>query len=547
MRKGGKELRKSSITRTTIRLFLTLFWFSCLLTGIIAAAGLCSIKDISEDNGRELGRAAAGNAEQALKKAACEQLMATAAEKAMYVEERLREATAYVSGIAAGAEAIYGEPEKYPDREVPPPVKGSTRPAAQLIRSERLAEPSREQLQEILKLGNLQDLLVQYTANSDMVSAAYLATESGWVMAADCTADSKYEEGSDTPLTIEASERQWYQRAARAGQGQIVYTDVTEDCHGGNGCIMGVQPVFCRGELVAVAGVEFCLDAVSEVIQNTAVGETGYAFLINQNGQVMASPSEDGETAAGRKIDLREEDNEALARVVTDVFFKESGLEELTLDGRRVYMAYVPLMELGWGVFTVMDVEEVTAPAMAGEEQLLKLSEAAALRQDGIIRAILAALVIILGASALAVSGAVTLFGKHTTAQPVYYNGSAAIEDLPEVTALVEQAMCSHSFSAADIKKVLVAVDEIYSNICYYSQATEMWVSCEVGDEEARIIFTDNGIPYDPLGKPDPDPGAKDPPIGGLGIYIVKKTMDQVVYEYEHSRARNRLTIVKQK
>ncbi len=538
-------MKKSSITRTTICLFLTLLWLSYLLTGIIVAAGLCTIKDISEDNGRELGRVVAGNAEQALKKAACEQLMATAAEKALYIEERFREATAYVRGIAAQAEAIYGEPEKYPDREVPPPVKGSTRPAAQLIRSERLAEPSREQLQEIWKLGNLQDLLVQYIANNDMVSSACLATESGWVMVADYTADSKYEEGSDMPISFEAGERQWYQRAAQAGQGQIVYMDVTEDCHGGDGCIMGVQPVFRRGELVAVAGVEFCLDAVSEVIRNTAVGETGYAFLINQHGQILVSPREDGETAAGRNIDLREEENEALAQVVTDILFKEGGLEELTLDGRRVYMAYVPLMELGWGVFTVMDVEEVTAPAMAGEEQIRKLGEAAALRQDGVIRAIMAALIIILGASALVVSGAVKLLGKHITGQPVYYNGRAVIENLPKVTALVEQAMCRHSFSAGDIKKVLVAVDEIYSNICFYSQATEVWISCEVSEEEARVIFTDDGIPYDPLGKPDPDPGAKDPPIGGMGIYIVKKTMDQVVYEYEYSRARNRLTIVK--
>ena len=68
-------MKKSSITRTTICLFLTLLWFSHFLTGIIVAAGLCTIKGISEDNGRELGRVAAGNAEQALKKAACEQLM----------------------------------------------------------------------------------------------------------------------------------------------------------------------------------------------------------------------------------------------------------------------------------------------------------------------------------------------------------------------------------------------------------------------------------------------------------------------------------------
>jgi anti-sigma regulatory factor (Ser/Thr protein kinase) len=55
----------------------------------------------------------------------------------------------------------------------------------------------------------------------------------------------------------------------------------------------------------------------------------------------------------------------------------------------------------------------------------------------------------------------------------------------------------------------------------------------------------DSGIPYDPLKKPDPDItlAVEDRPIGGLGIYMVKKTMDDMTYAYENGY--NILTLIK--
>ena len=49
------------------------------------------------------------------------------------------------------------------------------------------------------------------------------------------------------------------------------------------------------------------------------------------------------------------------------------------------------------------------------------------------------------------------------------------------------------------------------------------------------ITFIDNGIPYDPLAKVDPDVtlSLEERDVGGLGIYLVKKTMDDILYEYK--------------
>ena len=67
-------------------------------------------------------------------------------------------------------------------------------------------------------------------------------------------------------------------------------------------------------------------------------------------------------------------------------------------------------------------------------------------------------------------------------------------------------------------------------------------------DEESRTItfrMTDKGVPFDPLKKPDPDItlSAEEREIGGLGIFIAKKTMDSLTYAYENGE--NILTMIK--
>lgn len=846
--------RRRSITHKIAFLLLAMTAASLLLVGAVSVWSLYSMKTISVENSMGLGETAAADAEEALEKMAGEQLLNTATEKAVYIEEKFHTVETYVRGIAAQAQYIYENPEKYPDRDIPLPVKGSTGLAPQLLRSERLMVPTYEQTTEILKLGNLQDMLVQYNANNDMVSSTYLATASGWMIQADYIANSKFREDSDIPDFYEATERQWYQRARGAGEGQIVYSDVIRDVHEGGNCMVCAAPVFLRGQLVAVAGVGSYLDTVNEAVLNTSIGESGYAFLIGRKGQVVVSPKSEGETAAYAEkiVDLRSGENREFADAVTDVLYGGSGVEKIMLDGREVYLAYAPLPNLGWGFVTVMDAEEVIAPAVAGQQQILALSEDVTQRQNEAIKETFLLFAIILTITAVTISLSGMMLGRqitkpirrltedvakidggnlayrikvetgdevealgnafnHMTVQiqnyidnlasvtaekerirtelklaarlqldmlpdgnnafpereeftlhasmtpakevggdfydffltdkdhlalvvadvsgkgvpaalfmvvaktllrshissPEYlaeaveetnellcannkngmfvtawvgildlsdgtltyvnaghcrplvcqnggeyhylterggfvlagmegmkytqttihlspgdmlfqcsdgvteahdeqdnlygedrlenflnanigkepkelnkviwkdienfqgeaeqfdditmlavrYNGDIRtlktgkpdLEQLPKIMDLVEEYLKSHGFPQENTTKMLVAVDEIYSNICHYSQATESAVSCLVADGRARITFTDNGIPYNPLEKPDPDitAGVEERPIGGLGIYMVKKTMDIVTYEYEYDEKKNKLTIMK--
>jgi anti-sigma regulatory factor (Ser/Thr protein kinase) len=85
-----------------------------------------------------------------------------------------------------------------------------------------------------------------------------------------------------------------------------------------------------------------------------------------------------------------------------------------------------------------------------------------------------------------------------------------------------------------------IAIDELFSNIAHYAynpETGDATVRVEVVEDPMAVVITfiDKGIPYDPLKKADPNTAlsAEEREIGGLGIFMVKKTMDDITYEYK--------------
>ena len=127
---------------------------------------------------------------------------------------------------------------------------------------------------------------------------------------------------------------------------------------------------------------------------------------------------------------------------------------------------------------------------------------------------------------------------------------AATVENIEVVTDFVNQQLEELDCPMKAQTQIDVAIDELFSNIARYSYNPEVGqatVRVEVVDEPLAVIITfiDNGVPYDPLAEADPDVtlSAEERQFGGLGIYIVKKSMDEISYEYKDGQ--NILTIKK--
>lgn len=115
----------------------------------------------------------------------------------------------------------------------------------------------------------------------------------------------------------------------------------------------------------------------------------------------------------------------------------------------------------------------------------------------------------------------------------------AVLENIDTVTDFVDARLEELDCSMKVMAQINVAVDELFSNIARYAYQPETGsatVRVEVTEDplEVVITFMDHGVPYDPLKREDPDVtlSADERKIGGLGIFLVKKTMDDVKYEY---------------
>ncbi len=126
----------------------------------------------------------------------------------------------------------------------------------------------------------------------------------------------------------------------------------------------------------------------------------------------------------------------------------------------------------------------------------------------------------------------------------------AIVENIAEVTAFVNEQLEAMDCPMKAQMQIDIAIDELFGNIAHYAYNPEVGpatVRVEVLNDPLSVVITfiDNGVPYDPLTEDDPDItlSAEEREIGGLGIYMVKKTMDDIAYEYKDGQ--NILTIRK--
>ena len=120
---------------------------------------------------------------------------------------------------------------------------------------------------------------------------------------------------------------------------------------------------------------------------------------------------------------------------------------------------------------------------------------------------------------------------------------AAAVENIGTVTDFVNEQLEALDCPMKAQMQIDIAIDELFGNIAHYAYHPEVGnatVRVEVTEEPLAVIvtFIDGGVPYDPLNTAEPDItlSTEDRQLGGLGIYMVKKSMDEITYEYKDGK-----------
>lgn len=119
----------------------------------------------------------------------------------------------------------------------------------------------------------------------------------------------------------------------------------------------------------------------------------------------------------------------------------------------------------------------------------------------------------------------------------------AVVENIERVTQFVDGYLEMWDCPPKAQVQIDIAIDELFGNIAryaYHPQPGTAAVQVEVTENPLSVIitFTDRGVPFDPLESADPDItlSAEERQTGGLGIYMVKQSMDEISYEYKEGK-----------
>ena len=111
----------------------------------------------------------------------------------------------------------------------------------------------------------------------------------------------------------------------------------------------------------------------------------------------------------------------------------------------------------------------------------------------------------------------------------------AGKSDFSGLAAAIEGYLESESVPAGTTTQLMIAFDELISNVLNYGDAPELEVRVEVEGESVHAEVADDGPAFDPLELPEPDTSqaVEDREMGGLGIHIVRNLMDEIAYSRE--------------
>lgn len=119
----------------------------------------------------------------------------------------------------------------------------------------------------------------------------------------------------------------------------------------------------------------------------------------------------------------------------------------------------------------------------------------------------------------------------------------ATVENIPAVTDFVNRKLEELQCPPKSQMQIDIAIDELFGNISNYAYKPDIGpatvrVEVETHPVAVTITFIDGGRQFDPLSTDEPDVTlpASERRIGGLGLYLVRKTMDEITYEYRNGK-----------
>ena len=360
-----KTIRGIKIGGLQQKIFNLMLIFIVALIAVYTAVSLHQQRNLSEivqEAGVEQQASITAVSEQTMDAVLNTTTTQTTALQAYIADDLFGDVRTDVLTLQAFAEELFAHREFFPAHPVSAPSAANDGKAAAMLIHEAGADPAASE--DLGLVGNMSEIMLAMYQASDKLGSVFVGTADGnMVLVNDRSATYIADDGS--PMPLEIRERPWYTQAAEAGE--LIFTGVVLDAYTDIPMLECAAPVYHDGKLAAVVSADVFLDSISDYVNNKA-SEGSFLCVVNGDGQVLFSPAEAGvfrvELSSGAP-DLRENENRELAETVAQALRENTGLKQLSIDGKEYYVCGVPLETVGWAVLSVVEKEITQRPTEA--------------------------------------------------------------------------------------------------------------------------------------------------------------------------------------
>ena len=333
----------------------------------LALSGMLVTRDKIESMGKQLGISTKNSVTEIVSERERNHLQQVVEERAKAMNAIFQRIATDVKIVSDATANILANPNLYPQQELRYSQSIEEGWAVSLAVDPSAVDNLENLRGRIALAANIQDVLKSMVLAYDVNCSMYTAFEDGFDIVFDTTESDMKAHYFDNPnpyRIFNFLDRPWYKNAKE--KQKIVFTDALLNVNSlaASTFVACSGPIMVNGNFVGVTGFGFESEDIEKIVFQTKVGETGFGFILNRNGQVILSPQVEGILSVQSGFpDLRDSSEKSLAEAAEKMARGEKGILPLVVNGDKYILAFEPLENIPWSFGAVMKVDEVTAPA----------------------------------------------------------------------------------------------------------------------------------------------------------------------------------------
>lgn len=345
---------------------------SFLATGALVFYGLFALQDMLLEGGERMGNITASRMKEVMSERTMDDLTEVAKIRAQHLDRELASDAEDIKFLADQLYILLTSPDGYAPRNLPMVRERPIRSGEPYLNYSLAMEQSGAIEAYRKEIGLISNIDLSLRPMSKFYTACFIGSKHGYMLSMDVSQDGRETVAFSDKYLNDYDPRQmdWYKLAEETQN--VIFTAVYRDSNGKQ-CLTCAVPYYDADGFAGAVGLDVNPLVIDEQIDDTAVGRTGFSFIMNNEGDVVFSSTDTGMLQVfANHHDLRLSPEPTVAEAARRMTAGEQGVMPCLIDGKHYYLAFAPMQSIGWSFGTLIEENEVNGPADETRQSILE-------------------------------------------------------------------------------------------------------------------------------------------------------------------------------